>query len=106
MIKLLLTTALSCLILSGCFGTTKPPEVVYKDRIVAVTTDQSYFITKTTPRPPDRQEFMEVSDRERVVLSTAYAKQLLSLVKELKAQIVMIYEVEQKTKQTLEKENP
>lgn len=92
------------LTLVGC-NTTPKEKIVYETKTQAVVLDETYFITPTTPLPPEKQEMIEAkTDRARIGVLTVYVQELIIHIKSLKAQIQYIRDAELKAKQTLEKE--
>lgn len=75
-----------CVMLSGCFGTTK--EIVYVDKTRVVSIPESRYELPDVPKPPSPATFMAPpTERERLVMAGKYIQELQGHIHKLRKQI-------------------
>lgn len=80
----LLLIALTAFALVGC-GTTKQapePEIVYKTRLVQANVPSNLVVNTAVPIPPQKQQYLEASDKEKESMLVDYANNLLKALAE------------------------
>jgi len=104
--KPLILTAVVMLfaILAGC--STAPTQVpVYRDRLVPVTVPETYYVTEDAPAPPQKAEYMALTDKQREARLAAYAMELQLYAHGLRKRIDAIFKASREIKQRIEESN-
>lgn len=80
-------------------------KIVVETKVIAVVVHKEHFNKPSLPPPPDKQEYLQASDRQRTGLLKVYADNLQGHIAKLYAMLDSIESNMNKTKQTLEKDN-
>lgn len=91
-------------LVAGC-GTTIP-EVVYKDKLVAVTLPRSQYEVDDAPEPANAQEYMAMTPIGRKVEDGKLLLKYQKHIKHLRDRIESIWDATQAQKETIERKNP
>lgn len=95
---------LAAITLQGC-GTAPIKDVAVRERLVAVTVPESYYVTDELPSPPSKEKYMAMTDKERETALGQFAAELQLYAYFMRERVKTIGRVSLEIKQRIEESN-